>query len=69
MKKKFAEKGLNPISTEEGTALAKAIKAYAYVECSAKTTDGVKDVFDQAIKCVLFPKKGSGGEGGCCVML
>ncbi|XP_034622470.1 ras-like GTP-binding protein rhoA isoform X2 [Trachemys scripta elegans] len=33
-----------PIKTEEGKALAASIGAYAYLECSAKTKDGIERV-------------------------
>lgn len=68
---KLREKNLTPITTEEGQALAKAVKALTYVECSAKTQEGVKEVFDHAIKAVLFPKKRGGkksGGGGCALL-
>lgn len=72
MLKKLQEKGTTPVTTEEGQALAKFVKAVTYVECSAKTQDGVKEVFDQAIKCVLFPRRrkaDSDGEGCKCSLV
>jgi GTPase SAR1 family protein len=68
MLKTLQSKGVNPITTEEGSALARQIKAITYVECSAKTQDGVKEVFDHAIKCVLFPKKKAKKDSGCALL-
>ncbi|KAI9181685.1 hypothetical protein LWI28_017526 [Acer negundo] len=45
------------ISTEQGQELKKQIGALAYVECSSKTQQNVKAVFDAAIKAVLQPPK------------
>ncbi|CAM8935392.1 unnamed protein product [Rhodiola kirilowii] len=44
-----------PITTEQGEELQKLIGAAAYVECSSKTQQNVKAVFDAAIKVVLKP--------------
>ncbi|XP_047337751.1 rac-like GTP-binding protein 5 [Impatiens glandulifera] len=45
------------ISPQQGEELKKQIGAVAYVECSAKTQQNVKGVFDAAIKVVLQPPK------------
>ena len=50
-------KNLSPISTKAGIALAEKVGAYAYVECSALTQAGLKDVFDQAAQCIFHEKK------------
>ena len=34
-----------PVKSEEGYLMCERIKAYAYLECSAKTKEGVRDVF------------------------
>ena len=45
-----------PISFQDGNSLAKQIKAVTYVECSALTQSGLKNVFDEAIGAVLNPE-------------
>jgi GTPase SAR1 family protein len=53
---KLQKQGLKPVSKEDGESTKKTIKAVAYVECSAKTQQGVKEVFDKAIRTVLISK-------------
>ena len=57
--------GGDNISPQLGEKLKAEIKAIKYVECSAKTQQGVKMVFDEAIRAVLFPRSGSGKKSGC----
>ncbi|KAD6795135.1 hypothetical protein E3N88_06031 [Mikania micrantha] len=45
------------ITYTEGEELRKQIGAAAYVECSSKTQQNVKAVFDTAIKAVLLPQR------------
>ena len=52
---KLAKTKQKPISFEEGTELAKEVGAVKYLECSAKTQEGLKDVFDEAILAALPP--------------
>ena len=42
-----------PVKPEEGRAMAEKINAYAYLECSAKTKEGVREVFEQATRAAL----------------
>jgi len=52
---KLKERRLSPINYPQGLAMAKEIAAVKYVECSALTQKGVKNVFDEAIRAVLYP--------------
>ncbi|CAL4109094.1 unnamed protein product [Meganyctiphanes norvegica] len=42
-----------PIKPEEGRAMAKHIGAITYLECSSKTNDGVREVFEAATRAML----------------
>jgi len=53
---KLRSKGLSPITFQQGTQLAKDINSIKYLECSALTQKGLKQVFDEAIRAVLQPK-------------
>eukprot|EP00727_Mastigamoeba_balamuthi_P006702 m51a1_g2652 putative ras-related c3 botulinum toxin substrate 2 (194) ;mRNA; r:625786-626678 len=61
-------KGQNskPTTPEQAQELAKKIKSLKYIECSAKTGDNLKLVFDEAIKAVLFKKKTR--KSGCSLL-
>lgn len=47
----------NIITSAQGEELRKQIGAAAYIECSSKTQQNVKAVFDTAIKVVLQPPR------------
>ncbi|KAG5379131.1 hypothetical protein IGI04_026973, partial [Brassica rapa subsp. trilocularis] len=49
--------GAVPITTNQGEELKKLIGSAVYIECSSKTQQNVKAVFDAAIKVVLQPPK------------
>ncbi|KAL4564902.1 hypothetical protein LXL04_028978 [Taraxacum kok-saghyz] len=61
-----------PITTAQGEELKKTIGAPAYIECSAKTQENVKAVFDSAVKVVLAPpsskKKKGNAQKGCSIL-
>ncbi|RKO97292.1 hypothetical protein CXG81DRAFT_28856 [Caulochytrium protostelioides] len=44
----------SPVTEEEGRAVSNKIGAYKYLECSARTQEGVKDVFDHATRAALL---------------
>lgn len=49
---------------EEGRDMASRIDAFGYLECSAKTKDGVRDVFEMATRAALQARKKK-KKGGC----
>ena len=46
-----------PVKIEDGKLMAKQINAVAYLECSAKNKDGVREVFETATRASLQRKK------------
>ncbi|KAB5530014.1 hypothetical protein DKX38_020095 [Salix brachista] len=48
---------LDNFHLEQGEELKKMIGAAVYIECSSKTQQNVKAVFDAAIKVVLQPPR------------
>lgn len=51
------EQGLKPVSEEEAVQLAKSLNLVGYLECSAASQKGVREVFDCAIKAVISPEE------------
>ncbi|KAJ3423858.1 hypothetical protein M0813_09778 [Anaeramoeba flamelloides] len=51
------QQGITPLTVEQGQKLANEIGAENYCEFSALTQENLKGTFDEAIKCVLYPKK------------
>lgn len=52
---KLAKNKQKPSSFEMGERQAKELRAVKYVECSALTQKGLKNVFDEAILAALEP--------------
>ena len=65
----LGDKNQHPITHEQGQSLADEMGAYKYVECSALTQGGLKQVFDDGIRCVLNGKEKPKKEGceGCAI--
>lgn len=58
---RLSDRGLRPISTEQGEELARRIGAVRYVECSALTQQGLKNVFDEGVRAALSPHPSTHG--------
>jgi len=65
---KLKSKGLSPITFQQGMQMAKEINAIKYLECSALTQKGLKNVFDEAIRAVLMPKQTKRKTTTCIVL-
>ena len=66
---KLKEKKLTPITFAQGLQMCKEISAVKLLECSALTQKGLKQVFDEAIRAVLCPKKPSKKKKSNCALL
>ncbi|XP_046393539.1 ras-like GTP-binding protein RhoL [Ischnura elegans] len=55
------------IQNSEGKKLRQRIKAAGYVECSAKNGDGLQEVFETAVRCVL-KRPPSSRKPLCCIL-
>lgn len=58
-----------PVSIEQAERLAKDMNAVKYVECSALTQKGLKNVFDEAILAALEPPSQGKKKKGKCVII
>ncbi|XP_064635178.1 ras-related protein Rac1 isoform X1 [Lineus longissimus] len=65
---KLKEKRLAPISYVQGLQQMKEVGAVKYLECSALTQKGLKNVFDEAIRAVLQPVKKAKKKKTCRIL-
>ncbi|KAI1125242.1 P-loop containing nucleoside triphosphate hydrolase protein [Nemania abortiva] len=49
--------GQRPVSPEEGEDMRRKIGALSYIECSAKTSEGIDEVFNAVARAVLPPRR------------
>lgn len=57
IKRELGRMKQEPVRPEQGKVMADTIGAFAYLECSAKTKEGVREVFEMATKAALQVKK------------
>ncbi|XP_057297227.1 ras-like GTP-binding protein RHO [Hydractinia symbiolongicarpus] len=55
-----------PVKFEQGREMAEKIKAFSYLECSAISKEGVREVFETATRAALQVKKKKKGK---CILL
>ena len=58
----LSAQGQVPVTSEQGAMVAREIGA-KYIECSAKTGDNVKEVFNLALRESMLPEKDADEEG------
>lgn len=66
-KAQLEQKGVKMVTALKADEISKEIGACNYVECSALTQNGLKTVFDEAIRAALAPKKPN--KTGTCMIL
>ena len=64
----LSAQGQVPVTSEQGSIVARQISA-KYIECSAKTGDNVKEVFNLALKESMRGKWGKMVKQKKCVVL
>jgi small GTP-binding protein len=57
------------ISKMQGETLKEELKAFKYLECSARTQEGLKQVFDEAIRCVLINQSSASTKKRKCIVV
>ncbi|KAJ1564841.1 Rho GTPase [Nowakowskiella sp. JEL0078] len=62
---KLAKNRQRPIQPDQGEKLARDLRAVKYLECSALTQKGLKNVFDEAIIAALEPPSSNKSKKRC----
>merc|ERR1719510_1207956 len=63
-----ATKGITIVSRENADNRASEIGAVKYLECSALTQEGLKNVFDEAIRAAMNKPKANTSKGACTLL-
>ena len=56
-------------TNEQAEDVRKKIGAYKYLECSAKTNEGVREVFEHATRAAMLKKDPKSKKGKKCTIL
>uniref|UniRef100_A0A8C5JNF1 Rho-related GTP-binding protein RhoC n=1 Tax=Junco hyemalis TaxID=40217 RepID=A0A8C5JNF1_JUNHY len=62
-RRELAKMKQEPVKPEEGRDMANRINAFGYLECSAKTKEGVREVFEMATRAGLQVRKNKKRRG------
>jgi len=66
---RLRDRRMAPITYQQGMQMSRDINAVKYLECSALTQKGLKNVFDEAIRAVLNPQpRRQTKKGGLCII-
>lgn len=57
------------IRHKQGEEVRRKIGAYKYLECSAKTNEGVREVFEHATRAALLSRSKRGKHKNKCLIL
>nr|XP_061813488.1 rho-related GTP-binding protein RhoA-B-like isoform X1 [Nerophis lumbriciformis] len=66
-RRELAKMKQEPVKQEDGRDMANRIGAFGYMECSAKTKDGVREVFEMATRAALQARRGK--KSNKCTLL
>lgn len=64
----LSAQGLAPVKREQGIKMASKVRAVKYLECSALTQRGLKQVFDEAVRAVLMPQPPARSDKKCLLL-
>jgi len=64
----LAKLKLSPVKADDGRSVAERIGAAAYVECSARTKEGIREVFEVATRNALKTKKSKKKKLKCRIL-
>ena len=65
---KLKEKRMAPITAAQGLKMQKDIDAVKYMECSALTMKGLRELFDETVRVVTAPSTTKKKKGGCVLL-